>query len=703
MPNAAILNKGSIYKDTQKPSFPTRVDPRQPLTSGLIYAGLFNEGGNHPLNLANNDRATINYSTGGYPLWQVGKWGSNLLFNGITTGERLHNIVLPANSVYAVQQHSIVAWVRTGSFVGNVPSAGAGWSLVSRSNDITAGGFEWAVNENAGNPRLAFAYYNGAVQGWYMDGTNIASAAEYFLVGTWDGTSSRYYLNGLLSSTATTAGGTISYSGSDNLQIGYEGNFVSPQNGPWEGSISQVLVYNRVLSLSEIQALWANPYVIYKPLGAFSIEHLAPTAAPPSSIWIPFPKRNEIALRTSRLPRYERFNRIRAYAPYRQPVYGQWPQGTVSASATIVNRPSKILTGLINAASLSGTLLTQVFRAIPALLTTSRAAFRKQVVRQYSPVRTRIHFAIFKAGATQYTQTNTGTVTSSATIVNLARNVKAGTINSFGTIVNRTNKAFTGAITSISGTIVKLAQKVFTGLLIESGALAIAKVIVQPVSGTLTSAGALTKRAIKPALSGLFTPSGVVIKRALKAFTGAIASSGAIVTTKAFVRTVSGTLTSSATIVQRTSKILTAQIISTGTPAQRVAKSFGGTVTSSGVVSRVKVLVRTFTGALNSSGALRQRANQNLTSQINNSATLGFIKPLRLVGQIIATGSVNKFVSRSLSGLLSTITSTLDMFAHHGVAVQATPEYIAFELPLAEYIASDTVLAEYLTTDKVLV
>ena len=708
MPESTLSIHRNIYIPKRKPRVGDSIaNPAHPLTRGLLGAWAFNEGGlpnnagpnaNYLFNGIYPDIFAVQSSSGNWPTWEYGQYGAQLRFTGTSGTDRFQTIKLltGVQSRYTVQAHTVALWVRTASITSS--SAGGSYSLISRSNDILAGGWEWALSTTPNH--FAFAYYDGSVEGWYNDTATLSNNTNYFLVGTWSpaGTVS-FYVNGLLSSSTSTTTSNVTYSGSDELQLGFQSNSGTLQNSPFEGAFQQVLIYNRMLDAKEIAELYAEPFAIYKPRIPL-YQLFPPTTA--QAVWIPFPNRNNIAQRTAQIQRYERLNRIKTRPPFRQAIYGQWPQGTITSGGTIVNRANKVLTGVITSA---GTLLTQAFQAIPYLLTHVRSTYYKVAAPNLRfPPRTRIKFVIPRAGAVLNTQSNSGTITSSATIVNRANKILAGTVTSSGTLVKAAAKAFTGTISTISGTLVKQARKVFTGLLVESGVLATAKVAVLALAGTITSSGTLVKRASK-ILVGVITSSGAIIQRASKMLSGAINSSGALLTTKAFVRQVSGTITSSGAIVRRTNKVLTAQILPSASITNFVRKfGLAGTVTSSGTVARVRVIVRAFTGTLTSAATLTNRVFKVLpTASLPLNATLGFIKPIRLTGSILMTASLTKAVAQSLRGLISTITSTIDNFAHHGAAVSATPEYIAYELPLATYEATDHVLIEYETTDKVLV
>ena len=84
-------------------------------------------------------------------------------------------------------------------------------------------------------------------------GANVENGRWNNIVGTFDGTTKRIYVNNVLVASAAVTG-TITANSSGNAYIGSYGSLI---NYPFNGYISSVQVYNRALSLSEIQQNYA--------------------------------------------------------------------------------------------------------------------------------------------------------------------------------------------------------------------------------------------------------------------------------------------------------------------------------------------------------------------------------------------------------------------------------------------------------------
>ena len=67
---------------------------------------------------------------------------------------------------------------------------------------------------------------------------------------TGDGTNKKIYVNGSLAATSATLTGTVTQNNTGNAYIGIYGSFAGY---PFNGRKSETLIYNRALSLSEIQ------------------------------------------------------------------------------------------------------------------------------------------------------------------------------------------------------------------------------------------------------------------------------------------------------------------------------------------------------------------------------------------------------------------------------------------------------------------
>ena len=90
--------------------------------------------------------------------------------------------------------------------------------------------------------------------------STISTNQWYHFAGTYDGTTQKFYLNGVLVGSRTS---TISYTALDSVLIGADKGTV---NGTltdfWQGSIDEVRIYNYALTATEITSLYKTTAII---------------------------------------------------------------------------------------------------------------------------------------------------------------------------------------------------------------------------------------------------------------------------------------------------------------------------------------------------------------------------------------------------------------------------------------------------------
>jgi uncharacterized Zn-binding protein involved in type VI secretion len=88
----------------------------------------------------------------------------------------------------------------------------------------------------------------------------------YYVVGTWDGTSSKIYINGVLKNSAALTG-TMSAT-ANNVLIGSNPS----NNRQFNGTIDEVRIWNRALSQTEIQSEMQSSMLLSRPIATWSFE-----------------------------------------------------------------------------------------------------------------------------------------------------------------------------------------------------------------------------------------------------------------------------------------------------------------------------------------------------------------------------------------------------------------------------------------------
>jgi len=234
--------------DGQKPIRGYQLNRTHPLTRGLVFYGLMNEGSGSKINDSSGNQNTGTFY--GNTNWVPGKFGPCLNFDGVTD-----YVDLGANPQFDYSSMTVCVWF---SFTTDIGS-GAGSTLIhggsSNTNfwEITArlGKIITAIATTGGQMRTANTYNNGQ---WHH---------ICWIRG------SRPYIDGVLTSVDTY-----------NTTYAIEGNAKISRNNAtmaWNGLIDNVMIYDRALTAVEISQLYREPFSMFaKP------PILAVTEAPPT-------------------------------------------------------------------------------------------------------------------------------------------------------------------------------------------------------------------------------------------------------------------------------------------------------------------------------------------------------------------------------------------------------------------------------------
>ena len=134
---------------------------------------------------------------------------------------------------------SVEAWARAASLA---PSSGGYRTIVLKS------GSYWLRVDNAGGVQRARFYIRdaGTYYGVTAAGVTIATGTTYHLVGTYDGTTLRIYVNGVEMGSAAHTGAVDDTTAA--LLIS------NPPGSTWDGRLDEVAVYGQALSATRVQA-----------------------------------------------------------------------------------------------------------------------------------------------------------------------------------------------------------------------------------------------------------------------------------------------------------------------------------------------------------------------------------------------------------------------------------------------------------------
>jgi hypothetical protein len=240
-----------------KPPLGTPINPSHPISRGLVAAWMLNEGGGvGQYGLAydstgNNSTGTFKNTSGGtYPVWQPANFGIGVYFQA-TGGQQ---ITIPANSTInptaACTYAGWVNFVSTTSFNHWFTTA----HVAESDNTFCAQVDSAAIRYDVYTSGNGFTDHTGS--------TTINPDTWYHIVHTYDSATgmSLGYVNGVLDSTQGPLSGTIVYAGSPTTIGAYtDGNYAS------NCTVDNCLIWNRALSITEIQQLYADPFCFMQP------------------------------------------------------------------------------------------------------------------------------------------------------------------------------------------------------------------------------------------------------------------------------------------------------------------------------------------------------------------------------------------------------------------------------------------------------
>ncbi len=211
------------------------------LSSGLIAYWKFNE---HSLGLAPGGKDLVDHSGSSFhgtqnnnpEISKDGLFNKSHKFNGTNTYYTVaHNpALIPAN-------FTISSWVKI---------AGDTHSMIVNNQNGT---YYFKI----GSTNLACIYVNGVAAAWNCGTTTLSKDKWYYVTATYDGVSSRVYVNGNLENTFTGTGGPT-YDPSKDIEIGRRLGTTIPTEDTeyFSGYIDELSMWNRPLTDTEIIQLY---------------------------------------------------------------------------------------------------------------------------------------------------------------------------------------------------------------------------------------------------------------------------------------------------------------------------------------------------------------------------------------------------------------------------------------------------------------
>lgn len=231
-----------------KPSFP-RLLRSKPLAQGLVFSLPLYEGSGTALNNLAGTNATASITDTADVTWDKGDSG------------------------YAVKCQATASTTR-GVTVSGLPSGTTYTIALGFRKDTASDSYAslFTQSSNAGFFAMSTGKLNWFVATDHLStGTVLAGTGFHNVAVAVNGTAYQFYIDGVADASGTT-------SGTVNLNT-FDAMFNDPGSETLIGAISYLHVYNRILSASEIAALAADPFVMFRPSRTILKAAAAPAGA----------------------------------------------------------------------------------------------------------------------------------------------------------------------------------------------------------------------------------------------------------------------------------------------------------------------------------------------------------------------------------------------------------------------------------------
>ena len=222
------------------------VNPGTCVTKGLVgYWGMDEGRGTTTSDISGNNNTGVFATAASSPAWTSGKVGGALSFNGTTT----YVDAGTGASLNITNAITVEVWVKKSGGDGTYMAIGSKWDSAGGDGNQRS----WTLEFRATDNKVQFQTSNngldsGAVQA--ISTTVPVISTWYHIVGIFDGSNNKIYVNGILENTTAQTG---LFSSVDKVGIGAVIGTGLAIASKFNGLIDEVRIYNRALSAEEIR------------------------------------------------------------------------------------------------------------------------------------------------------------------------------------------------------------------------------------------------------------------------------------------------------------------------------------------------------------------------------------------------------------------------------------------------------------------
>src|SRR3989344_4660568 len=213
----------------------------QDITTSLVGHWKFDETSGTVASDSSGNNKTGTLTNG--PTWTTGKINSALNFDGTDDYVNLGNMNVSGSGI------TIAAWVKADSFSSAIDTR-----FISKANSTSEQGHYWMLGQtNSGGDKLRFRLKaGGSTQTLIASSGDLPLNTWFHAIATYDGSTMRLYKDGI-------EVGSVAKLGTIDIDTTIPANIGRNPDGSnhMDGAMDDVRIYNRALTVSDIQALYA--------------------------------------------------------------------------------------------------------------------------------------------------------------------------------------------------------------------------------------------------------------------------------------------------------------------------------------------------------------------------------------------------------------------------------------------------------------